>query len=207
MELTYNELEHSTENLWSLLFTTGYLTQRKILDDDRYELMIPNREIRSLFITQIQTWFKDSARKDSLRLRALCNALVSKQSNRVETLLNHYLWNGISIRDTATQNTYKENFYHGMLLGLLQYEENWLIRSNEESGVGYSDILIETQNGIGVVIEIKYAQDGNLDKACQNALQQIEERHYTAKLSQDGMDNIIKYGIAFYQKKCKVVQA
>ena len=94
-----------------------------------------------------------------------------------------------------------------MLLGLLQYEENWLIRSNEESGVGYSDILIETQNGIGVVIEIKYAQDGNLDKACQNALQQIEERHYTAKLSQDGMDNIIKYGIAFYQKKCKVVQA
>ena len=194
MELTYNELEHSTENLWSLLFTTGYLTQRKILDDDRYELMIPNREIRSLFITQIQTWFKDSARKESLRLRALCNALVS---NRVETLLNHYLWNGISIRDTATQNTYKENFYHGMLLGLLQYEENWLIRSNEESGVGYSDILIETQNGIGVVIEIKYAQDGNLDKACQNAL----------KLSQDGMDNIIKYGIAFYQKKCKVVQA
>lgn len=94
--------------------------------------MIPNREIRSLFITQIQKWFKDSARQDSSRLQALCNALISNQSNSVETLLKHYFWNGISIQDTATQNVYKEKFYHGMLLGLLQYEENWLIRSNEE---------------------------------------------------------------------------
>jgi hypothetical protein len=123
----------------------------------------------------------------------------------IEEMLDDYLWNSISIRDTAVRKDRKENFYHGMLLGLLEYKQNWKIKSNVESGEGYSDILIETQNRIGVVIEIKYAEDSNLEKWCTQALAQIEKNHYDAVLKDDGMKKIIKYGIAFYKKSCKVV--
>lgn len=203
-ELTYNELDSSIENLWSVLFTTGYLTQRGRAGEDQYRLVIPNREIRKLFIKQIREWFRDVSRKDGETLNQFCEAFPEQNPEKIEEIFSDYLWNTISIRDTAT--TKKENFYHGILLGLLGYKSNWLVKSNAESGIGYSDILVEVpKNRTGVVIELKYAEDGNMDAACEKALQQIEDRDYAAKLKDDGMRNIIKYGIACYKKNCKVV--
>jgi hypothetical protein len=204
-ELTYNELDKSIENLWSVLFTTGYLTQKRQVDEIRYELAIPNREIRNLFVTQIQEWFKETATSDVEQIEKFCNAFPEGDTELIEQLLDDYLWNSISIRDTAVRNDMKENFYHGMLLGLLKYKQNWNTKSNAESGEGYSDILIETPNRVGVVIEIKYAHDNDLEKSCNEALAQIEDKHYDAVLEDDGMKKIIKLGIAFYKKNCKVM--
>ena len=203
-ELTYNELDSSIENLWSVLFTTGYLTQRGRAGEDQYRLVIPNREIRKLFIKQIREWFRDVSRKDGETLNQFCEAFPEQNPEKIEEIFSDYLWKTISIRDTASAK--KENFYHGILLGLLGYKSNWLIKSNVESGIGYSDILVEVpKNRTGIVIELKYAEDGNMDSACEKALQQIEDRDYIAKLKDDGMRNIIKYGIACYKKNCKVV--
>ncbi len=203
-DLTYNELDSSIENLWSVLFTTGYLTQRGQAGEDQYRLVIPNLEIRKLFIRQIREWFRDVSRNDGETLNQFCNAFVEKNPAKIEELFGDYLWNTISIRDTASAK--KENFYHGILLGLLGYKSNWLVKSNAESGIGYSDILVEApDNRTGIVIELKYAERGDMDAACEEALQQIENRDYVAKLKEDGMRNIIKYGIACYKKNCKVV--
>jgi hypothetical protein len=204
-ELTYNELNSSIENLWSVLFTTGYLTSCEMTEDGKYKLVIPNREIRNLFITQIQEWFKETATSDIEQIEKFCNAFPKGDAVEIENLLSDYLWSSISIRDTAVKNEMKENFYHGMLLGLLRYKVKWGIKSNAESGNGYSDILLKIPSRVGVVIEIKYAQDGDLEKACNVALQQIEEKRYDAVLRDDGMKEIIKYGIAFYKKNCKVM--
>ena len=202
-ELTYNELDSSIENLWSVLFTTGYLTQRG-QKGKKYCLTIPNNEIRELFISQIREWFRDVSRKDGETLNQFCEAFPEQNPEKIEEIFSDYLWNTISIRDTASSK--KENFYHGVLLGLLGYKSNWLVKSNAESGIGYSDILVEVpKNRTGIVIELKYAEDGNMDAACEKALQQIEDRDYAAKLKDDGMRNIIKYGIACYKKNCKVV--
>lgn len=202
-ELTYNELDSSIENLWSVLFTTGYLTQRG-QEGKKYRLAIPNNEIRELFISQIREWFRDVSRKDGETLDQFCEAFPEQNPEKIEEIFSDYLWNTISIRDTASSK--KENFYHGILLGLLGYKSNWLVKSNAESGFGYSDILVEVpKNRTGIVIELKYAEDGNMDVACEKALQQIEDRDYAAKLKDDGMRNIIKYGIACYKKNCKVM--
>ena len=202
-ELTYNELDSSIENLWSVLFTTGYLTQRG-QEGKKYRLAIPNNEIRELFISQIREWFRDVSRKDGETLDQFCEAFPEQNPEKIEEIFSDYLWNTISIRDTASSK--KENFYHGILLGLLGYKSNWLVKSNAESGIGYSDILVEVpKNRTGIVIELKYAEDGNMDAACEKALQQIEDRDYAAKLKDDGMRNIIKYGIACYKKNCKVM--
>ena len=202
-ELTYNELDSSIENLWSVLFTTGYLTQRG-QEGKKYRLAIPNNEIRELFISQIREWFRDVSRKDGETLNQFCEAFPDLNPKKIEEIFSDYLWNTISIRDTASSK--KENFYHGILLGLLGYKSNWLVKSNAESGFGYSDILVEVpKNRTGIVIELKYAEDGNMDAACEKALQQIEDRDYAAKLKDDGMRNIIKYGIACYKKNCKVM--
>ena len=203
-DLTYNELDNSIENLWSVLFTTGYLTQRGQAGEDQYRLVIPNREIRKLFIRQIREWFRDVSRKDGETLNRFCEAFPEKNPERIEEIFSDYLWNTISICDTASSK--KENFYHGILLGLLCYKSDWLVKSNAESGSGYSDILVEApKNRTGIVIELKYAENGNMDAACKEALQQIEDRDYAAKLKDDGMRNIIKYGIACYKKNCKVL--
>lgn len=203
-ELTYNELDTTIENLWSVLFTTGYLTQRGRIDGKKYRLAIPNRELRELFVSQIREWFKESVGKDRKSLDNFCEAFLQKDTTTIQDLFGDYLWNTISIRDTAT--AYKENFYHGILLGLFGYMRDWIIKSNIESGIGYSDILIEApRNRTGIIIELKYAEDGNMDAACQKALAQIEEKQYTALLKEDGMRNIIKYGIACYKKDCQVV--
>ena len=204
-ELTYGELDNSIENLWSVLFTTGYLTQRGRAGGDKYYLVIPNYEIKKLFIRQIREWFRYQAGSDRKTLDKFCDAFPDGDGALIEELFNDYLWNTISIRDTAVSNEKKENFYHGILLGILGFQDDWIVKSNAESGIGYSDILIETRrNRIGIVVEIKYAEDGNLEDACQRALQQIEDKKYEAKLKEDGMRSIIKYGIACYKKECKV---
>ena len=203
-ELTYNELDTTIENLWSVLFTTGYLTQRGRTEGKKYRLAIPNRELRELFVSQIREWFKESAGKDRKTLDNFCEAFLRKDTTTIQELFGDYLWNTISIRDTAT--AYKENFYHGILLGLLGYMRDWIIKSNIESGIGYSDILIEApRNRTGIVIELKYAEDGDMDAACRRALAQIEEKQYDSLLKEDGMRNIIQYGIACYKKDCQAV--
>lgn len=205
-ELTYEELDDKIENLWSVLFTTGYLTQQGRTDDDRYRLAIPNKEIRNLFIKKVREWFRDVSKNDGKALDEFCNAFIQKDSQKIEQLFGDYLWNTISIRDTAVAKEKKENFYHGILLGLLGYKSNWIIKSNAESGTGYSDILIEApDNRTGIVIELKYAENGNMDKACLDAIKQIEEKDYVGRLKQDGMRNFISYGIACYKKDCKVM--
>lgn len=204
-ELTYSELDSSIDNLWSVLFTTGYLTQRGTVGDDKYYLVIPNYEIRKLFIRQIKEWFSQKTRSDGKTLEQFCNAFSDGNPALIEELFNDYLWSTISIRDTAAPEERKESFYHGLLLGLLGYKDDWIVKSNAESGIGYSDILIEIrENRIGIVVEMKYSANNKLEAACQEALRQIEDRKYEARLKEDGMKNIIKYGIACYKKECKV---
>jgi len=205
-ELTYNELYDSVENLWSVLFSTGYLTQKGRTEGKWYRLAIPNREILELFTSQITQWFKETTRSDSGMLKQFCQAFLQGNEREIEQMLRTYLWNAISIRDTAIRKDRKESFYHGMLLGLLQYESEWDTVSNAESGEGYCDISIKTPEQIGVVIEIKYAEDGNLEKSCASALAQIQEKNYDAALIREGMETVIKYGISFYKKTCKVVK-
>lgn len=205
-ELTYDEIDKSIANLWSVLFTTGYLTKQGVTDDGKVRLSIPNREIKNLFIKKIREWFSDTTANDGKTLEQFCNAFVEKDTEKIEELFGGYLWNTISISDTAVAKDKKENFYHGILLGLLGYKASWLIKSNTESGTGYSDILVEVPNNrTGIVIELKYAENGDMDAACDEALKQIEKKSYVDKLKQDGMRNFIKYGIACFKKDCKVV--
>lgn len=205
-ELTYQEIDDSIENLWSALFTTGYLTQRERLERNQYQLAIPNLEIRALFISQIREWFRESTCKDAPKLDAFCEAFPAGDARTIEQLLNEYLWNTISIRDTASAKEQKENFYHGILLGLLRHKENWLVQSNAESGEGYSDILVEVpESRTGIVIEMKYAEGGKLEEGCTEALKQIEDKKYETRLVEDGMQVILKYGISCFKKYCKIV--
>ena len=205
-ELTYDEIDKNIENLWSVLFTTGYLTHKGRTESGKYRLVIPNREVRNLFVKKIKEWFSDVSKNDGKTLEEFSSAFVNKDTEKIEQIFGDYLWNTISIRDTAVAKEKKENFYHGILLGLLGYKSNWLIKSNVESGIGYSDILVEVPvDRTGIVIELKYAEDGDLDAACEKVLQQIEEKDYVAKLKQDGMKNFIRYGIACFKKVCKVV--
>ena len=205
LELTYNELDSTIENLWSVLFATGYLTQQGKPQGRTYSLIIPNESIRQIFIEQIQEWFKETTRKDENRLKDFCIAFEEGNAEAIEQQLNDYLMKTISIRDTFT--TKKENFYHGVLLGLLSYDPDWYITSNTESGDGYSDIMIEAEQArTGIIIEVKYAENIKmLDKACEKALKQIKEKHYDQKLEEEGYETILNYGIACYKKRCKVM--
>lgn len=205
LELTYNELDSTIENLWSVLFATGYLTQQGKPQGRIYSLIIPNESIRQIFIEQIQEWFKETTRKDKNRLKDFCKAFEEGNTETIEQQLNDYLMKTISIRDTFT--TKKENFYHGVLLGLLSYDPDWYITSNTESGDGYSDIMIEAEQArTGIIIEVKYAENIKmLDKACEKALKQIKKKHYDQKLEEEGYETILNYGIACYKKRCKVL--
>ena len=204
-ELTYPEMYQSLENVWSLLFMTGYLTQRGRVDAKRYKLAIPNLEIRDIFETQIMEYFKESVAKDGDTLSRFCDALKRGEETKVGEIFESYLKKTISIRDTFVKKASKENFYHGILLGILGVKEEWYVSSNQECGEGYSDILAETENSETLIlIEVKYANDGNLDKACEQALQQIEEKKYDEEFRENGVDKILKYGIACYMKRCKV---
>lgn len=205
-ELTYQEMYQSVENIWSLLFMTGYLTQRQRLDASHYKLAIPNLEVRDIFKTQIMEYFKEGVAKDGDTLKQLCDALKGGDAEKVERLFEGYLKKTISIRDTFVEKSLKENFYHGILLGILGVKEDWGVFSNRETGDGYSDIMIETEDSeMGIIIEIKYAGDGNLLNACEKALKQVGETKYEETLLENGVEKILKYGIACYMKHCKVM--
>lgn len=204
-ELTYKEMYESIENIWSVLFATGYLTQSGQVDARKFKLRIPNLEIRDIFKTQIMEYFKESVAKDGDMLGRFCKALKNGEEKKVEDIFESYLKKTISIRDTFVRKEMKENFYHGILLGILGIKEEWGVFSNQETGEGYSDILIETENSeTAILIEVKYAGDGNLDVACERALKQVEERRYDEELRENGVNKIFKYGIACYMKRCKV---
>ena len=205
-ELTYRDFDSDIDNLWSILFTTGYLTQCDSQDGDLTELVIPNKEIRWIFVSQIQEWFKEEAAKDTVKLENFCRAFQNNDTAAIEKGFNEYLWNTISIRDTGVRKEMKENFYHGILLGLLAHMDGWSVRSNAESGEGYSDISIEIRpKGIGIVIELKYVEDGAFEKGCVEAMKQIRDRKYEELLLRDGMKTIYRYGIACYKKQCRVM--
>ena len=206
-ELTYREAEDSIDNIWSVLYSTGYLTCRRRMPGKKMELTLPNREVRELFIELVKDWFEETTQADSGRINRFCAAFSAGDTDTIQDMLNDYLWDSISVRDTAVRINMKENFYHGMLLGLLQNQDSWLVKSNAETGEGYSDISIQTPERTGIVIELKYADDGNLEKACGEALKQIEEKKYAEGLKHRGAKKIIKYGIAFFEKECMVMTA
>ena len=204
-ELTYNELYDSIDNLWSTLFMTGYLTQCGESDGNRYNLVVPNREIRNIITEHILKMFKEKIKNDGETINAFCEALMNQKVEKVEELFTEYMRRTISIRDTFAQKPTKENFYHGLLLGILGFKEDWSVLSNRESGDGFSDILIQIEDeDIGIVIEVKYAEDGNLEEECQRAMKQIIDTRYVEALEQEGVHTILKYGIACYKKTCKV---
>ena len=205
-ELTYPEIYRTIDNIWSLLFTTGYLTSRGKAEGRQMKLAIPNMEIRDVFKTQIMDFFKENVREDRDMLDRFCNALQNADPEHVEKIFTDYLRKTISIRDTAARKDMKENFYHGVLLGILGVKNRWGISSNREMGEGYADILAEPDSGdTGIIIEVKYTHDGNLDAACREALGQIRHTRYEDDLSDDGVENILKYGIACYKKRCRVM--
>lgn len=205
--ITYKELYSTINNLWSTLFMTGYLTQRGSEDDGRYRLVIPNREIRNIVTDNILSLFQDEVKKDGQMANAFCQALMEGKEKEVERLLTAYMGKTISIRDTFVRKSIKENFYHGILLGILSFKTGWEVSSNRESGTGFSDILIEIDDSdIGIVIEVKYSDDEDqLEKDCKEALKQIKDRDYTQKLRDAGFHKILKYGIACQIKTCKVL--
>ena len=205
-DLTYNRLYDSVDHIWSVLFATGYLTQRGKAEGKRYRLAIPNREIRNIFTEQIMTMFKEAVAKDGESLDAFCAALQKGDAREAERLFTAYLGKTISIRDTSVRKASRENFYHGILLGILGFKSGWYVRSNEESGEGWSDILVRLENeDTGMIIEIKYAEEGRYAAACEQALRQIEEKDYTAKLKEEGCSLILKYAVACFRKKCRIV--
>ena len=205
-ELTYPEVYQTIDNIWSLLFTTGYLTQRGKAEGRQMKLAIPNLEIRDIYVTQIMEFFKENVREDGDTLNRFCDALQNEDAENVEKIFTEYLRKTISIRDTAVKKEMKENFYHGVLLGILGVKNRWGISSNREMGEGYADILVEPDTGdMGIIIEVKYAHNADLDGACKEALKQIEYTKYEDDLEDDGVENILKYGITCYKKRCKVM--
>ena len=207
LELTYNEIDNSIDNLWSVLFTTGYLTQAGKVERSVYKLIIPNREVREVFILQIQEWFKETVVQDEKPMQAFCQAFLDGNAEEIQKRLTVILGKMISILDTKAKDDQKENFYHGLLLGLLRSEPNWLIMSNAESGDGFSDILIEPEDpDTGIVIEVKYSPTlAGMESACVTALEQIKSKRYDERLRNEGRENITAFGIAFCKKRCRVV--
>ena len=207
-ELTYKDMYNSIENIWSVLFTTGYLTHAGQVDAGSYKLRIPNAEIHNIFVMQIKEYFDESILKDGGILSKFCDALLDGNMKYVEEIFDSYLKKNIRIRDTFVKKALKENFYHGILVGILGVKEGWQVSSNKETGEGYGDILIETEDGkTGIIIEMKYADDGNLSGACETALKQIEEKQYDEIFRENGVNRILKYGIACYKKRCRVMLA
>ena len=207
LELTYNEIDNSIDNLWSVLFTTGYLTQAGKVERSVYKLIIPNREVREVFILQIQEWFKETFVHDEKPMQAFCQAFLDGNAEEIQKRLTVILGKMISILDTKAKDDQKENFYHGLLLGLLRSEPNWLILSNAESGDGFSDILIEPEDpDTGIVIEVKYSPTlAGMESACVTALEQIKSKRYDERLRNEGRENVTAFGIAFCKKRCRVV--
>ena len=207
LELTYNEIDSSIDNLWSVLFTTGYLTQAGKAARGVYKLVIPNREVREVFILQIQEWFKETVVQDEKPMQAFCQAFLDGNAGEIQKRLTAILGKMISILDTKARDDQKENFYHGLLLGLLRSDPTWSILSNAESGDGFSDILIEPEDpDAGIVIEVKYSPTlAGMESACVTALEQIKSKRYDERLRNEGRENVTAFGIAFCKKRCRVV--
>lgn len=205
-EMTYHDLYADMGNVWSVLFMTGYLTQRGRADGNLYNLVIPNREIRNIFTEQIMKMFQEQAEQDGETLGRFCDALEQGNAEEVERCFTGYMRKTVSIRDTFVRKATKENFYHGMLIGLLGFKEGWTVMSNREAGDGFSDIQILIDDAeTGIVIEVKYAQNGDLEAECQKALTQMRALHYEDGMRNAGMQKVFKYGIACWKKTCKVV--
>lgn len=205
-EMTYHDLYADMGNVWSVLFMTGYLTQRGRADGNLYNLVIPNREIRNIFTEQIMKMFQEQAEQDGETLGRFCDALEQGNAEEVERCFTGYMRKTVSIRDTFVRKATKENFYHGMLIGLLGFKEGWTVMSNREAGDGFSDIQILIDDAeTGIVIEVKYAQNGDLEAECQKALTQMQTLHYEDGMRNAGMQKVFKYGIACWKKTCKVV--
>ena len=206
-DLTYSELDKTIDNLWSVLYTTGYLTRANREKDsiNTITLKIPNEEIRTIFKEKILTWFRDEAKNDSERYTSFCKAFLDAKPDIIQEMFDDYLDDMISIRDTASKNNMKENFYHGFLLGILNFRTDWIVKSNREGGLGYNDILImHRKSHIGMIIEVKYAESDNLEKECRDALWQIDEYHYTDALREYEPQKVYKYAIACYKKHSMV---
>ncbi len=213
LELTYDEIDNNIDNIWSVLYTTGYLTkvgEVKMADSESYayKLIIPNKEVREVFILQIQEWFKGVASKDNDDMKVLSQAILDSDDTVIQKQLNIIMSRMISILDTKAPDDMKENFYHGLLLGLLRGSNpDWLIKSNRESGDGFSDIIIRPENpDAGIIIEVKYADSfSGLEKACKKAMAQIRDKRYDEVLREEGRCDILAYGISFNKKRCMVM--
>ena len=205
-DLTYNELYASMDNLWSTLFMTGYLTHKDRVDTKRFRLAVPNREIRNIITEQVLALFKQNVEKDGQLLNDFCTALSDGHTDEVERLFSEYMKKTISVRDTFARKELKENFYHGLLLGILGFKAGWSVMSNRESGNGFSDIMIMIDDAeIGIVIEVKYAESHDLEAVCKDALKQMIDKRYAEYFEQQGIKKILKYGIACRVKECKVM--
>ena len=205
LELTYDEIDNGIDNLWSVLFTTGYLTQAGMTAQGAYKLVIPNREIREVYKLQIQEWFRDAVLSNTEQLTACWSAFKAGDAEVIEKYLNNMLSNSISVFDLKAAE--KENVYHTFLVGLLAGNSGWLVKSNVEAGEGFADIIVETEDAdAGMILELKYAREAaGLAKACEKALAQIKERRYAEYLKNEGRNQMLFYGIAFYKKRCRVV--
>lgn len=219
-QLTYDTIYSSADNIWSLLYATGYLTPSETPSGNMVRLKIPNTEVRSIFRDMVLKLFEKKVAQDSAAVTDFCEALKAGKASEVEKRLTDFMKQTISVRDTAVRREFKESFYHGMLLGILGFQGNWSVDSNREfysrtfagcstaskGGAGYYDIAVEIEEEeIGIIIEVKYAEGGRLDRACDEAVRQINHNEYTAELKEDGMRTLLKYGMAFYKNQCRIV--
>ena len=207
LDLTYDEIDNSVENLWSVLFTTGYLTRFGESENGVYKLVIPNKEVREVFILQIRDWFDRIVADDQASTEKINRGFLEGRVEDIQQELTMFLGETISVLDTKARNEEKEIFYHGILIGILKNCSSWAVKSNKESGDGFADILVKPKNpDAGIIMELKYARSfGDLDKACERALEQIKDRRYDQEFHEEGRNDILAYGIAFYKKRCKVV--
>ena len=207
LDLTYDEIDNSIDNLWSVLFTTGYLTKNGDVENGMYRLIIPNKEVREVFLLQIRDWFDQVVANDHASTEKINRDFLEGKTDDIQQELTMFLGETISVLDTKARNEEKEIFYHGILIGILKNYSGWAVKSNRESGDGYADILLKPKNpDVGIVIELKYAHSMNeLDKACERAMEQIKNHRYDTELREDGRNDILAYGIAFCKKRCKVV--
>lgn len=207
LDLTYDEIDKSIDNIWSVLFTTGYLTQVGRTEEGAFKLVIPNKEVREVFKLQIQDWFDEKLRDNTEQLTAFWDSVEEGNTEAIEQYLNRTLSNSISVFDTRAPEKEKENSYHTFLLGLLTGNTDWVVRSNVEAGEGFADIIVEPEDpDRGIIFELKCSKEAaGLDKACERAMEQIKDRRYSEYLKNDGRHNMTLYGIAFYKKRCKVV--
>ena len=207
LDLTYDEIDKSIDNIWSVLFTTGYLTQIGMTEQGAYKLVIPNKEVRTVYISQIKEWFNQKIADNAEQMVSFWETIEDGNAEAIEQYLNRTLSNTISVFDTKAPETEKENSYHTFLAGLLTGNTDWVVKSNVEAGEGFADIIIKPQNpDDGIIFELKYSKEASgLDKACERAIKQIRDRRYSEYLKNDGRHDMMFYGIAFYKKRCKVV--